>query len=92
MEHLNQLPVPALHRFERVPEGTTLGSYRDTETPLLVIDNEERDVTSRSLDFSGQRIITKLPVVPSMFIRNVRVVMQDCLGYIMEPYKVKEKV
>ncbi|MGC8775576.1 MAG: M14 family metallopeptidase [Chlorobaculum sp.] len=77
--------------FERVPEGATLGSYRDTETPLVVIDNEKRDVTSRYLDFSGQRIITKLPVVPSMFTRDVRVIMQDCLGYIMEPYEVKGK-
>jgi hypothetical protein len=78
--------------FERVPEGAELGGYRDGATPLVVIDNEERDVTARYLDFSGQRITTKLPVVPSMFTRDVRVIMQDCLGYIMEPYEVKSKV
>ncbi|NTW55025.1 MAG: succinylglutamate desuccinylase [Chlorobaculum sp.] len=75
--------------FERVPEGAELGRYRDDVSPLVVIDNEERDVTDRYLSFSDQRILTKLPVVPSMFTRDVRVIMQDCLGYIMEPYEVK---
>jgi hypothetical protein len=75
--------------FERVPEGAELGRYRNGATPLMVIDNQERDVTSRYLRFSEQRIFTKLPVVPSMFTRDVRVIMQDCLGYIMEPYEVK---
>ena len=78
--------------FERVPEGAELGRFRDGAKPLIVIDNEERDVTTRYLDFSEQRIITKLPVVPSMFTRDVRVIKQDCLGYIMEPYEVKGEV
>jgi hypothetical protein len=77
--------------FERVPEGTELGRYRDSAPPLIVIDNEERDVTGKYLRFSEQRIFTKLPIVPSMFTRDVRVIMQDCLGYIMEPYEVKRE-
>ncbi|TNJ38527.1 succinylglutamate desuccinylase [Chlorobaculum thiosulfatiphilum] len=75
--------------FERVPEGAELGCCRDGVLPLVVIDNDERDVTSRYLRFSEERIFTRLPIVPSMFTRDTRVIMQDCLGYIMEPYEVK---
>ena len=78
--------------FERVPEGAELGRFRDGVKPLVVIDNEERDVTTRYLDFSEERIVTRLPIVPSMFTRDVRVIRQDCLGYIMEPYEVKREV
>ncbi|AOS84473.1 succinylglutamate desuccinylase [Chlorobaculum limnaeum] len=77
--------------FERVPEGAELGCFRNGALPLVVIDNEERDVTSRYLRFSEERIFTKLPIVPSMFTRDTRVIMQDCLGYIMEPYEVKQE-
>jgi len=77
--------------FERVPEGAELGSYRAAAPPLAVTDNDGRDVTSRYLHFSEERILTRLPIVPSMFTRDTRVIMQDCLGYIMEPYEVKRE-
>jgi hypothetical protein len=72
--------------FERVPGGTELGRYRNGRPPLVVIDNQNREVTGRYLQFSGNRILTRVPVVPSMFTRDVKVILQDCLGYIMEPY------
>lgn len=72
--------------FEQVPEGTELGRYRNGRPPLVVIDNLNREVTGRYLQFSGNRILTRVPVVPSMFTRDVKVILQDCLGYIMEPY------
>ncbi|RXK85055.1 succinylglutamate desuccinylase [Chlorobaculum sp. 24CR] len=75
--------------FERVPEGAELGRYRAAAPPLVVTDNDGRDITLRYLRFSEERIFTKLPIVPSMFTRDARVIMQDCLGYIMEPYEVK---
>jgi hypothetical protein len=74
--------------FERVPEGSELGRYDGRLPVLKVIDNTGRDVTDRYLLFSDNRIITTVPVVPSMFTRDVRVILQDCLGYIMEPYMV----
>jgi len=73
--------------FERVPEGTELGRYRNGRQPVMVIDNLERDVTDHYLLFSGNRILTRVPVVPSMFTSDVKVILQDCLGYIMEPYE-----
>jgi hypothetical protein len=77
--------------FERVPEGAELGSYHGDATPLVVTDNDGRDVTARYLDFSEERIFTKQPIVPSMFTRDMRVIKQDCLGYIMEPYEVVKR-
>ncbi|MBM3162365.1 MAG: succinylglutamate desuccinylase [Chlorobi bacterium] len=76
--------------FERVPGGTELGRYRNGRPPLVVIDNQNRDVTDHYLLFSGNRILTRVPVVPSMFTRDVKVILQDCLGYIMEPYETKQ--
>ncbi|MBN1279591.1 MAG: succinylglutamate desuccinylase/aspartoacylase family protein [Chlorobiaceae bacterium] len=75
--------------FERVPEGTELGQYRNGLQPLMVIDNLNRDVTNSYLLFSGNCIFTKVPVVPSMFTHDVKIILQDCLGYIMEPYEAK---
>jgi len=75
--------------FERVPEGTELGRYRNGLPPIMVIDNLNLDVTNRYLLFSENRILTRVPVVPSMFTRDVKIIQQDCLGYIMEPYEAR---
>jgi len=77
--------------FERIPEGTELGRYSNGLAPIMVIDNLNRNVTDRYLFFSENRIFTRVPVVPSMFTRDVKVILQDCLGYIMEPYEVKQE-
>ncbi|NTW83232.1 MAG: succinylglutamate desuccinylase [Chlorobiaceae bacterium] len=77
--------------FERVPEGTELGRYRNGLPPLMVIDNLNRNVTDLYLLFSENRILTRVPVVPSMFTRDVKIIRQDCLGYIMEPYEAKSE-
>ncbi|TLU83552.1 MAG: succinylglutamate desuccinylase [Chlorobium sp.] len=77
--------------FERVPEGTEIGRYRNGLPPLMVIDNLNRDVTGLYLLFSGNRILTRVPVVPSMFTRDVKIIRQDCLGYIMEPYEANSE-
>jgi len=75
--------------FERVPEGTELGLYRNGVPPIMVIDNLNRNVTDRYLLFTENRILTRVPVVPSMFTSDVKVIQQDCLGYIMEPYEAE---
>lgn len=72
--------------FERLPEGTELGRYMNGSPAIRVTDNGERDVTSRYLHFSEGSIVTRVPIVPSMFTHDVSIIMQDCLGYIMEPY------
>jgi hypothetical protein len=76
--------------FERIPEGTELGRYRNDQQPLMVIDNLNRNVTDSYLLFSDNRILTRVPIVPSMFTHDVKIILQDCLGYIMEPYQAKE--
>jgi len=55
-----------------------------------VIDNMNETVTDRYLLFSENRILTRVPVVPSMFTRDVKIIRQDCLGYIMESYQLPE--
>ncbi|MBM3422989.1 MAG: succinylglutamate desuccinylase/aspartoacylase family protein [Chlorobi bacterium] len=76
--------------FERVPEGTELGRFSKELPPIRVIDNMNETVTDRYLLFSENRILTRVPVVPSMFTRDVKIIRQDCLGYIMESYQLPE--
>lgn len=57
----------------------------------MVINNLNCDVTECSLLFTEKRILTRVPIVPSMFTRDVKIILQDCLGYIMEPYEAERE-
>ncbi|NTU53795.1 MAG: succinylglutamate desuccinylase [Chlorobiaceae bacterium] len=78
--------------FERLPEGTVLGHYRKKLPVLTVTDNLNREVTGHYLHFSEGRIVTRVPIVPSMFTHDLKIIQQDCLGYIMESYVAEESV
>ncbi|HHE32260.1 MAG TPA: succinylglutamate desuccinylase [Chlorobaculum parvum] len=79
-----------LLNFEPVPAGTELGRYASAAPALQVIDDHNRDVTERYLSFTDGRILTRVPMTPSMFTSDTRIIKQDCLGYVMETYRGKE--
>jgi hypothetical protein len=72
--------------FERLPAGTVLGHYRKKLPVLTVTDNQNREVTGRYLQCNEGCITTRVPIVPSMFTHDLKIIRQDCLGYIMEPF------
>jgi len=81
-----------LLNFEPVPAGTELGKFNGEATALRVIDNRNRDVTERYLSFTDGRILTRVPVIPSMFTLDTKIIMDDCLGYVMETYRGKNEI
>jgi succinylglutamate desuccinylase len=77
LDHLN---------FRELPPGTQLGrfnTYLNSE-PLIVTDENGKEVTDRYLSFENHEIKTRRAVMPSMFTLNTEVIHQDCLGYLME--------
>ena len=77
LDHLN---------FRELPTNTSLGRMRDglAQPPLVVVDEQGKEVTERYFSFTQNHIQTNRPVMPSMFTLDVEVIRQDCLGYLME--------
>jgi hypothetical protein len=57
--------------------------------PLLVLDEDGRDVTEGYFEIRGGELRTRRRVTPSMLTLNEQVIRQDCLCYLMEklPYE-----
>lgn len=84
LDHLN---------FRELPPGTTIGRYNtylDTQ-PLLVTDENGKEVTDRFFSFDQHEMKTRRAVMPSMFTLNTEVIRQDCLGYLMERMNVESQ-
>ncbi|MDZ7751589.1 MAG: M14 family metallopeptidase [Gammaproteobacteria bacterium] len=81
LDHLN---------FSDLPPGTPLGGVRDAaaELPLEVTDETGADVGARYFELVDGEILTRAPLMPSMFTLDENVIRQDCLGYVMERYHV----
>lgn len=78
LDHLN---------FRELPEGTALGWIADgCERCIEVRDERGETVGTRYFEVVDGELRTKVPLMPSMFTRDERVIRQDCLGYLMERY------
>ena len=76
-----------LLNFRELPSGTLLGSVAQQErVPVEVCDEQGRDVTERYFEVEDRRMRLKVPVMPSMLTRDINVIRQDCLCYLMERY------
>ena len=78
---------PAIDRWNlvAVPEGTCLGRGRDP-LQIRVLDEENRDVTSKVLLLKDGKIFAVGDWVPAMFTTTPSIAKSDCLGYVMERY------
>lgn len=75
--------------FQELPVGTPLGRLRPgVERPMVVTDEQGCDVTDGFLLVEDGEVRTRRPVIPAMLTRNVRIVRQDCVGYLMERYPI----
>lgn len=73
-----------LQNFVEIPIGSKFGIYSDEDSRLVVIDSKDQVVTSRYFKFEKGMIVTKTPIIPSMFTKDIRIAKEDCLGYIMQ--------
>ncbi|GAB4346643.1 MAG: hypothetical protein Kow006_05440 [Gammaproteobacteria bacterium] len=81
LDHLN---------FRELPKGTTLGWVeRDCAGCIEVRDEHGEPVAERYFEVVDGELRTRVPLMPSMFTRDERVIRQDCLGYLMERYPLE---
>lgn len=76
---------PQLDRlnFDRLAAGTIIG--RSTHAmPLVMIDEEGRDVAADFFEVEEGFLRLRRAVTPAMLTTDMSVVRQDCLGYLME--------
>ncbi len=76
IDHLN---------FNELPLNTLIGWQRNSSSIVLrTIDEQDQDVSERYFHLDGQALRVRRPVMPSMLTRNIQVIHQDCLCYLME--------
>jgi hypothetical protein len=78
LDHLN---------FRDLETGTRIGRVRaKCALPLEVRDEAGVVVTERYFQLINGELLTCRPVMPAMLTLDERVIRQDCLCYLMEPY------
>ena len=73
--------------FRELPIGTLLAETNGLYgQPLDVRDEQDREVAERFFLRDDDRLVTRMPVMPSMLTCDPMVIRQDCLCYLMERY------
>lgn len=75
--------------FRELPADTLFAHLADdapAEIPLAVSDVHGECVAARYFRLRDRQIRTLVPVIPSMYTLDERVIRQDCLCYLMEHY------
>ena len=76
--------------FQELPAGTTLGRINGGGLGLLdVRDEAGREVNLDYFGLNGDQLCLRRPVMPSMLTRDIEIIRQDCLCYLMERYKLR---
>ena len=71
--------------FQQLPENFLLGHCK-VECPLIVVDEHNNDVTKEYLNCENGEIRLKRAMTPAMLTEDLRVIRQDCLGYLMQKF------
>ncbi len=69
--------------FEIIKKGSHIGFTKDISL-LWVEDNHGNDITDHFFEVVDGDIRNKRVFIPSMFTKDVYVMKEDCLGYVME--------
>ncbi|MEJ2453418.1 MAG: M14 family metallopeptidase [Candidatus Thiodiazotropha sp.] len=73
--------------FQELLPGTPLGRINGSGLSLLdVRDEQGRDVLQNYLALRDGRLFLQRTVMPSMLTKDIEVIRQDCLCYLMERY------
>lgn len=73
------------HNFCELPAGMQLGQWRDGVEPRLQVRSERgKDLFDCYFESAGGRLRVRRPFFLSMLTTRKKIVMQDCLCYIME--------
>ena len=73
--------------FRELPVGSLIAECpAQPVQPLDVRDEQDRPVADQYFTLEEGRLVTRVPVMPSMLTCNPEVIRQDCLCYLMERY------
>ena len=73
--------------FRELPVGSLFAECaQGLVQPLDVRDEQDQHVADRFFAIDNQRLVTTVPVMPSMLTCDPTVIRQDCLCYLMERY------
>ncbi len=68
--------------FQRLPAGSTLGWAVPGESlPVTAVGASGRDVASELFEPRGDRLVTRVDLVPVMMTTNPEIALSDCLFY-----------
>lgn len=71
--------------FQELPANTLLGWQPSERNVLLTAtDEQDQEVSKRYFYLDDTELRTCRPVMPSMLTRDIRIIRQDCLCYLME--------
>lgn len=74
--------------FTRLSVGSVIGRYQDPEKKLKVLDSGSDNIVDDYFAYIDGEIRLKREVIPAMFTKVTDIVRKDCLGYLMEEYKL----
>jgi len=80
------------YNFRDLPAGTMLAHFHAADTaevPLLVEDESGHNVVDQYFRLCDGELQLSRPMMPSMLTRDLRVIRQDCLCYLMERLDVR---
>lgn len=80
---LSFVPEIDSKNFELLKKNTSLG-YINNKEMIYVLNNAGDLITKDILDIEGPKVKTNRMLIPSMFTKDIYVMKEDCLGYIME--------
>jgi succinylglutamate desuccinylase/aspartoacylase family protein len=76
--------------FEEIISDTLLGKLsKDIDRPLIVLDEEGKNIFDQYFAINDNHIYTKSAIVPAMLTTDKKIVAEDCLCYLMERYDIK---
>ena len=75
--------------FRELPSGTEFGEvHTRVNPPLLVTDERGQAVFDDYFEVTENKLLTRVPLMPSMLTLNHTNIRQDCLCYLMERYRM----
>ena len=73
------------YNFRELAPGTRLGTVaRECATALHARNEAGCEISDQYFEIRDGALITRRPVMPAMLTRDVRIIRQDCLCYLME--------
>jgi hypothetical protein len=73
------------HNFTRL-EKNEIFAYSKVAKPFLVISPDDQDITEEIIQNDNGKISLKKALMPAMISMDKKIVLQDCLCYLLEDY------